>query len=170
MIIRLIGASMIIAGCAFCGVITANAQKNEISALEELIRILDSLCCELEYNRSPLPVLCKKIGSNGAGQVAAFFQGVADEMDAQIKPNVKACVHAALNSHTDIPKECRKLLLQLGDSLGRFDLDGELLNIQSVRSSAIQKLEFLHLERKEKGRTNQTLWICAGVAAAVLMI
>ena len=170
MSLRLIGALFIIAGCAVCGAVASNNQRKGIACIEQLISALDMLVCELEYHRTPLPELCRSIGANRTGELGRFFTALAEEMDSQIKPNVTACVAATLSSTTDLPREVQHLLHQLGDSLGKFDVEGEVLSLQALRTNAVQKLETMRLARKEKGKTNQTLWICAGVAAAVLMM
>lgn len=170
MIIRLMGACMVIAGCTVCGVITSCNQKKGIETLEELVWVLDSLTCELEYNRTPLPELCRRIAKSRTGMLRTFFIHLADEMDSQIKPSVPSCVGAALQNSPGLPQEVQSLLYQLGDSMGRFDVEGEILSLQALRSAAEQRLDVMRIARKEKGKTNQTLWVCAGVAAAVLMM
>lgn len=170
MIVRLLGASMVIAGCTVCGAIVSANQKKEIETLENLICVLDLLVCDLEYNRTPLPELCRKLGSSRCGTLSAFFIHLADEMDSQIKPSVSACVIAALQNTSGLTREVQNLLCQLGDSLGVFDVAGEIRSVQALRSVALQKLDAMRIVRKEKGKANQTLWVCAGVAAAVLMM
>ena len=110
MTLRFIGAFMIIAGCAVCGVISSNNQKYKITSLEDFIYTLDMFVCELEYNRTPLPELCRKIGNGSLGTLSAFLIRVAEEMDTQIKPSVTACVQAALQYATDLPRETKQLL------------------------------------------------------------
>lgn len=170
MTLRLLGAFFIIAGCAVCGVVASNNQKKGISCVEEFISALDMFACELEYHRTPLPELCRSIVADRTGELGRFFALLAEEMDSQIKPNVTACVTATLNRDTDLPREAQHLLRQLGDCLGKFDVEGEILGLQALRANAQQRLESMRTARREKGKTNQTLWICAGVAAAVLMM
>lgn len=170
MTLRLFGAFFVIAGCAVFGIIASNHQRKGIAYIEELISVLDMFACELEYHRTPLPELCRSIGANRVGELGIFFKALAEEIDSQIKPDVTACVTATLNSATDLPREVQQLLRQFGDSLGKFDVEGEILSLQALRTNAQQRLETMRIARREKGKTNQTLWICAGVAAAVLMM
>lgn len=170
MIVRLMGACMVIAGCTICGAIVSANQKKGIETLEKLVSVLDSLVCELEYNRTPLPELCRKLGRSINGILSVYFIHLADEMDSQIKPSVSACVTAALQNTSGMPREAQDLLCRLGDSLGKFDVAGEIRSLQALRSTVVQKLDAMRIIRKERGKTNQTLWVCAGVAAAVLMM
>lgn len=170
MTLRYLGALFLVLGCVACGIISSNLQRKQIHSLEELIHILDTLSCELEYKRSAIPELCRQVVSGRSSPVSGFFDKLADEIDAQVSPNIKSCACAVLEKCDDIPLITQKILRLLGDSLGQFDVEGELLCLQNVRSYAFIYLEDLRQNHKEKNKTNQTIWVCAGVLAAVLMI
>ena len=170
MSIRVIGAVLIILGTTYLGVKIAAYQNSTICMLEELCGILDYLACELEYRRLPLPELCRSVAGNKKSQIFDFFQRIAEEMDAQICPSVAACTESVLLQKDSLPDTVSILLRRLGNLLGRFDVEGEIVGLHSLRQECENVLEHLRLQKAQKGKSNQTLWICAGVMAAVLMM
>ena len=58
----------------------------------------------------------------------------------------------------------------LGASLGRFDLQGQLQGIESVRAQCRKDLAELEDNRDQRLRSYQTLGLCAGCALAILFL
>ena len=59
---------------------------------------------------------------------------------------------------------------QLGKSLGRFDLNGQLQGIEQVRAHCRRELSSLENGRDQRIRGYQTLGVCAGAALAILFV
>ncbi len=169
MSLRILGAFLIIAGCSACGLLAAGQQRKAMACTEELIGALDTLICHLEFHRTPLPQLCKVVADEKVF-LKEYFSILSDEMDSQLRPHAAACAQEAFACIGDLPWEVRQLMKQFGATIGKFDVDGEIRNLEFLRTTAQEKLIAMRQYRKEKGKTNQTLWICAGVAAAVLMM
>lgn len=70
----------------------------------------------------------------------------------------------------EIPSSVRCLLNILGDSLGRYDLSGQLEGLQAVDSACRSRGEELKLKRNEKLHSFRILGFCAGIALAVLLV
>ena len=62
------------------------------------------------------------------------------------------------------------ILSELGESLGRFDLPGQLKGLEAVRRKCLMELEALGRNRTERLRCYQTLGLCAGAALVILFI
>ena len=103
---------------------------------------------------------------NGVGQALLTL---AQELESQISPDVNACVHGML-CKVELPKPVQEAFCQLGTSLGRFDLDGQLKGLGQVQDFCRRELENLSLHREERLRSYQTLGLCAGAALAILFI
>jgi hypothetical protein len=58
----------------------------------------------------------------------------------------------------------------LGTSLGRYDLQGQLNGIESVRIRCRSDLEELERNRDVRLRSYQRLGLCAGCALAILFL
>ncbi len=167
---RWIGAALIVVGCTGCGFSIAAGKRKEEKLLHQLLQILQFMESELRYRLTPLPELCRM----GAGQVNGILQGVFlnlyRELNWQKLPDAGSCMSAAILRSGNIPGRVRRLLVQLGQTLGRFDLEGQLQGIEAVRKRCEDVLENIRKNRDQRLRSYQTLGICAGVALVIILI
>ena len=66
--------------------------------------------------------------------------------------------------------ELRRLLTELGATLGRFDLPGQLRGLDAAIRSAEESLRRLREGAPERRRSYQTLGLCTGAAVAILLL
>lgn len=168
--IRLIGAVLIVVGCSAFGFILAAAHRREMKTLRQLIGILDYMECELQYRLTPLPELTRQAAMETSGVLRNVFGRLSNELEDQISPNVANCMHSAMEQEGDIPVVTAQCLCSLGQTLGRFDLQGQLNGLESVRQMCRRKLDTLERNKQTRLRSYQTLGICAGAALAILLI
>ena len=168
--IKLVGAALIILGCGGAGFSFSMAYRREEQLLQQLIRALDYMGCELQYRMTPLPELCRQTASGRKGVIGKLFQNLASELDSQISPDVCCCLAAAAATAGDMPAKIQQAICLLGDSLGRFDLEGQLHGIDAVRSFCQAELENMAAGREVRLRSYQTLGLCAGAALAILLV
>lgn len=167
---KLIGALLVIVGCGGFGFLVAAAHRREERTLRQLIAALDYMECELHYRLPPLPELCCQVAAESNGVVKSVFALLAEELENQISPDVDSCMNAALCKVRDIPQKTYDALELLGHSLGRFDIEGQLMGLEAVRQSCRQKVDELSQNRDIRLRSYQTLGLCAGAAIAILFI
>jgi len=170
MTLRIMGAIIITIGCGCGGFLLAAAYRKEIKTLTSFIDMLNFFECELQYRSPPLADIFGSYSATRNDTISCFCSQLSQELDAQICPNVQACVLAALKKNSDIPSETANLLLKLGASLGKFSVDGQLLEIKSLRDEAQIKLEHLLSNQEAKTKNYKTLGLCAGAAIAILLI
>lgn len=165
-----IGAILIVLSCGGFGICLASGHRREETALRQLVSALDYMECELQFRLTPLPDLCRQAGSEGKGVVREVLLKLASELEAQVAPDVASCMRTALSSAGDVPARTKDALTMMGQSLGRFDLPGQLKGLDAVRSSCRRELEELTNNRDVRLRSYQTLGFCAGAALAILFI
>ena len=165
-----IGAILIIVSCGGFGFSLAAAQLREERTLRSLICALDFMECELQYRLTPLPELCRQAGNDAKGCIRETFLALAEELEAQVSPDAASCMNAALSTVRDIPRHTREALALLGQSLGRFDLAGQLKGLDAVRLTARRQLDAITTNKEPRLRSYQTLGLCAGAALAILFI
>ena len=170
MTLRIIGIVLIVVSCGGFGFITAAAYRSEIKMLREFVSVLDYMECELQFRRTTLPELCRQASCETKGVIRRLFQSLTKELEAQISPDVEHCVYATLSGMRDIPKRIRQVFILFGASLGKFDVEGQVKGLQSVRMDCRRILEGLQLNQVERIRSYRTLGICAGVAVAILLL
>lgn len=165
-----IGALFVIIGCGSVGFAMSSAHRREERTLRQLIYALDFMQCELQYRLTALPDLCRLTAGQCGGVLRTLFQTLACELEDQISPDVFYCMNTALGKTPNLPKQTEDSLRALGRTLGRFDLDGQLLGLENARQNCRTMLEKLSDNRDIRLRSYQTLSLCAGAALAILFM
>ena len=165
-----IGAALVIIGCGGFGFLMAANHRSAENALRQLTSALDFMECELRYRMTPLPQLCRDAASERTGIIRKVLTLLAMELDAQITPEVSTCMGAALAGVNGMPVSVEKVFCELGKSLGRFDLDGQLKGLEHARRQCRMELDALAVNRDVRLRSYQTLGLCAGAALAILFL
>ena len=168
--IKLFGVILVVSACGGVGFVLASNHKREENALQQLVCILDFMMCELQYRITPLPVLCGMVGREFPQLPGRIFAELAGEMELQIYPDAECCMGVVLSRCRDLPPITKNEIIQLGRSLGRFDLEGQLRGLEAVRQDCRVRLEQLSENRDNRLRSYQTLGLCAGAALAILLI
>ena len=163
-----IGALLIVASCGCVGFGMAVSCRREERDLRELMGALDMMAWELQYRLTPLPQLCRLASEKGTGIVSQIFFQLAEELSIRVMPDVESCMkQISVKVSSEKLREC---LVHLGKSLGRFDVDGQLKGLESVRNLCRLELDRLSANRENRLRSYQTLGLCAGAALAILFV
>ena len=167
---KVIGALLIIAGSSCFGFSLAVSHKADIKALRQLILILEYMKSELQYRLTPLPQLCRQAAGESSGVMRELFTKLWKELENQIAPDVNVCMNAAIAQCGGLPMYTGECVNMLGQTLGRFDLQGQISGLDSVRQACHVKLEALEADKEARLRSYQTLCLCTGAALAILLL
>ena len=167
---KLLGAVLIMVGCGYCGFSLTAACKREERILRQLTQVLDYMQCELHFRLTPLPDLCKQAGNQYRNCVGKFFADLSDRLESHQSPDVSGCVTASLAARKDLPYKVVQTLELLGTSLGRFDVEGQIRGLESVRGHCKVELDRIAINREARLRGYQTLGLCTGAALVILFV
>lgn len=170
MTIKLIGAFLVFAGCGGFGFAMAAAHRREETALRQYLIALEFMECDLSCRLTPLPQLCRAAAGAVTGCVHTLLVRLAEELEAQVAPDAASCVRAAIVETPGLPDTLAEQFTELGASLGRFDLPGQLKGLRSAAARAKLSLDTLSENREGRLRSYQTLGLCAGAALAILFL
>lgn len=170
MLLKWIGAALVVTACGGCGFVMAQNYKKEERYLRSLMRALDTMISELSYRRTPLPQLLITAAEHADGELKNLLKNLARELERQITPDVGCCMEVVLGGYPSLPKLSAQVLHMLGRSLGQFDLSGQLRELDAVKSECARLLEIHSQDRENRVRNYQTLGLCAGAALAILFI
>lgn len=165
-----IGAILIIAACVGFGLMISGFHRKEVAGLKKLISALNFMECELQYRMPALPELLRRTATECDGNLKKVFHNLAAELDEQVSPDVKHCMNFVLDRAKDIPNETKVCLLMLGESLGQFDLQGQIKSLENVRRECKERLSNLLGNADVRLRSYQTLGVCAGAALIILLM
>ncbi len=170
MLLKFIGAFCVIIGCGAVGFRIAAVYRYEEKCMRQLLDTVSYMIWELNYRLTPLPTLCRQAASRKNGAVYRFLLNLANEMDAQLSPNVALCCKVCLDKQKDLPTQSRKLIEILGSNLGKFDLDGQIDSLNTLKAEIQRQLESHCKDKDVRIRSYQTLGLCAGAAMAILFV
>ena len=170
MMVKWIGALFIILSCFSFGIIFSLSYKKELNSLNALIHTLDFMECELQFRMTPLPELCRKTAMETDGVLRKVFTELSNELEDQISPDVQSCMYCVINRIPNIPQTTKESLNLLGKNLGRFDLQGQLRGLETVREESRIKLNKLLMNSDMRIKSYQTIGLCAGAALVILLI
>lgn len=170
MTVKLFGALMIILACGSFGFVLASNHRSELKILKQFISALDYMECELQYRLCPLPELCRMTAGETEGPLKKMFLMLSQELEDQISPDVRRCVHSVLSQNGNLPGGTVECFRLLGDNLGRFDLSGQLKGLETVRNECGIKLNKLSSTSEVRVRSYQTIGLCAGAALVILLM
>lgn len=170
MTLKTLGAILVLIGCGGFGILIAAAHRREVNALRHLILAIDYMSSQLQYQLTPLPELCSRTADMSKGTVKTFFAALSKQLQCQVSPNVQKCVDAVLSCDLSIPVQTRDVIAQLGDTLGCFDVQGQLQALSGARTQAETVLSSCLHNQDVRLRSYQTLSLCAGAALAILFI
>lgn len=167
---KVFGAFFIVIGCGGWGFLMAGQYLSKIKSLRQIVSALEYMTCELQYRATPLPQLCMQTAENCNGKIRYVFCELSKELDAQISPNVSCCMDAVLAKPNDLMPTMENIFRQLGTVLGKYDIQGQLTELDGIRQECRQMLNTLQCNRDANMRSYQTLGLCAGAAIAIIFI
>ena len=168
--LRLIGAFIVISACGGFGFLLARNYKNQERALFQFQRALSYISCDLAYKSAILPELCTEAAGLVNGSVQKVFLLLAQQLQSGDCPDASSAMEQALKTVANVAPNLQRLLLQLGQCLGRFDLDGQLKELDAVSVECRKILDEMRMNRTNRIRNYQTLGLCAGAALAILLV
>lgn len=170
MTVKLFGAICVIFGCAGFGFIIAENARREISAMRQLISVLDFIECELSCRMTPLAQLCRLAATITHGCIKRLLIRVAEELERHKALSVDKCIISAVKRCPDVPPLAAQRFVELGKTLGVFDLPGQLKCIRGLNTENARILDVLIGEHNARNKSCKTLGLCAGVALVILFI
>lgn len=167
--VKILGACCIFVGCGSFGFAMASASRREETELRRLIAALEFMSCELSYRMTPLSTLCRLAARDSGGTVRWFLNELSQALERQTEPDVQTCIRELL---VMLPpsKYLNRQLRELGTTLGRFDLPGQLRGLENAIRSTEEALRAMRDGAADRRRSYQTLGLCAGAAMAILFL
>lgn len=168
--LKWIGAVLIVGGCGWGGFSMAGYYRSTERYLAELARGLEYMISELRFRAPPLPDLLKNTAAVLRGPVAAVLDKFSQVLTGSSPCQAGEGMIQVLQEFPLCPGEVYNLMNQLGNSLGVFDLDGQLRELESLKEDCQRILSRFRQGRDERLRSYQTLGLCAGAALALILI
>ena len=168
--LKIIGVILTVLSCGILGFQISATYIYEVSLFRKLIRVLGLMENMLLYQCTPLPELCRFAANESSGKLRQLCEKFASSLDMQISPNVSECMENVLSDTEGLSKKFAGIVKDLGMTLGKFDVDGQVNGIRSVRNNCESILKELETDQSMRIRSIKTIGICAGAAIAILLV
>ncbi len=168
--IRWLGMFLIGGAAAFVGFSAALRVRQTTMQLRQLLDALEVMRCELRFTMTPLPRLCQVVVQTAHGTVKTLFTHLQGCLENSDSPEQAMRNAIARTKRLTLPDEILFSLLELGQTLGKFDLDGQISMLEMSQKRIRLCLERYEKDQAQRCRSYQTLGLCAGAALILLMI
>lgn len=168
MSVKISGALLIVVCCGGIGILLANTHRQEVRLLRLLLHLLELMRSEISYRLTPVPVLCRVCAESLSDPLQGILITVAEKLDSQSCCDVAGAFRQTLEQE-DLPPVTAGMLLSLGQTLGRFDLQGQLNGLCACTQECTYKLKELEYNQRQRLRSYRTLGFCAGAALVILL-
>ena len=166
---KILGALLVTSCCGGFGILLAHSHRRTIKLLYELLRILNLMTSELEYRLTPVPELCHLCAQELSQPLCCVFERISQQLECQTAPDVAAVMEQVLQEDMQLPPVILTFLRQLGQTLGRYDLNGQLRGLNHCIETCRHQLEELEHNQQQRLRTYRTMGFCIGAALAILL-
>lgn len=169
--LKLLGTLCVITGAIWCGSGAVGELRRRALALEELHAALIWLEEELTFRLTPLPQLLEQLGKSRQGEVGRFFQEAAELLVKAPEGGLRQSWRQAMVRRLSLlrPEE-RQVLLELGQTLGRYDAQTQRQALaQGARRLAVFRDEARE-EVRRLGKVYAALSLAGGAAVILVLV
>lgn len=168
--LKLIGAILVIGGAGGFGISKGCLFLRQMRQLRDFSAALEILKCEMNYTLLPPGKLCEVTARRSRGVCAQFFLNFATFLQSGA-PRTRAASRAMDETRgLCLPSDAKLALLELFETVGRYDLDGENRLLQLTMHRLNAALARTESEKRPLVRSYAALGISVGVALTILMV
>ena len=164
---RLTGAALLTAAGVLAGLLCEGELRARAARLESLCRMLERMAFELGRFCTPLPALFDRLAGQLDGEAAALCGRVRRGLEQLGERDMAGIWTGAL---APLPAGERRLLLPLGQVLGRYGAEQQLQAIESCRADLERLRDEARTACREKGRVYVGVSAAGAAALAVLLL
>lgn len=170
--LKMIGLSMILAASSAMGLRLAATAKRQQTQTLALIDAILRLRHELQCSLTPLPQAFSLLSRSENREIGAFFGNIATRVQCADGCAVGFACRRALTKTAGLclPEAARQALISLFDTLGKYDLEGNLQALDLALSRLREQARTLRDQVRGRCRTYLTLGVCTGLAVAVILL
>lgn len=171
MLIKLIGAVVLIGACSLIGFSLAADCTKRPKTLRELQALLQMFENEISYLSNLLSDAFLSIHNNSNLEAAVLFKEAANNLEEKGTTAGAAWEKAVKESYSQLSlnKEDKAILITFGKMLGNSDLEGQVNNIKLVSS----QLKLQEIKSEETRRKNEKMYrslgVLSGLAIAIIL-
>ena len=166
MIVTVLGAACVGAGCAGIGFLAFMRLENRVRLLSAFAGLCDRLASEIGFRLTPLPELAGRLEN----PVLQKFWSYIQKHYALFGGETYAEVWKQAVMEMDLPEIDRMLISDMGDVLGSYDAENQTRSLSVIREQLAISLEMARERRQKQGRMAGMMGILCGALLIVVLI
>lgn len=160
---------MTVGATTLIGLKKVDSLKAGIAALEGILNALELMRSEVYFKLTPIPEIIKNLAAITDAPVNEFFIQCSERIDKEDFDVVwNQTLQLTLSGY--IGADDLRVLQQLGDVMGRYDLEGQLRSIDAASTRLTKSLAATQQDRANNSKVYTALGMAAGVVAVVLIL
>ena len=166
--VRFLGAMMIFFAVSFFGIYLSDNIKRKRERLETEEKIIEEISVMIRWNSLTLNEIAEELFNNKIYSNVEFLKKLSECCNG--KCSFPAAWENAVLSDKNLCKEEKKVLLEVGATLGTTDKEGQLSALE-LYGARIKKMEESEAEKyRIKGRMYRSLGVTAGAMIGIIII
>lgn len=165
------GAVLILMGSLGCAWNMSREEKQRLQTLRELSAAVSALGAELSLHLTDLPQLTGLMAERAPGDAGRFFTLLAGRMEMLGERSFSSLwQEVARETLKHLDGDSLAVFLNLGDTLGRYEVGEQLAALEGCRTALDRAAEELSAALPDRRRISFGLWSAAGALLAILLI
>ena len=172
MILQIIGALAVIAGCSGLGLYFSSKEGFRIRELQELKKALLILSSEIDFMRAPLNIACANIAKRTESTVAALFQQFSELLatgEGETAYQLWVSAVAGIKDKTFMADEDLSVVDGFGKTLGYLDKHMQQNAINYAVGYIDEKVASLQVLGDKNKRMYRSLGVIGGLLITVVL-
>lgn len=174
MVIKIIGALMIIISGTMTGIDLSNRFVTRIKQLTQIKKMLILISGEIKYNNSNIRFALEKISSNADPFISNFLKMVYEKLDNLNGTDIyniwKECGQQYFSNESCLNEQDIKKIIEIGEFLGITDRETQINNFELYLEQIQIDITEAEKMRENKCRVYKTIGTMAGMLISVVII
>lgn len=150
------------------GMLISQKYRNREKQLKEIKNAFHILETKIRFTYAPMPEIFGEIAEGTSGPVSNIFALAKEKMKETSAG--RAWEEAIEEENTELRKEDKEVLKELGVLLGKTDVEGQISQIKVTNIFLEEQIEKAGQERKKNEKLYKTLGMVTGLAIIIVLI
>lgn len=171
--LKLLGTVLIISSFSALGMSMRQRLKTRIYALITMISALDFLCGEIRFKLTSLPEIISRLAQEGGTAAQRLFSELEQEMEKQDGLSLSykwLKTFREVGPETGLAREEIDILCSLSSSIGQYDIEQQMKNLEYARKRLESCLVMAKSELQMRGNVYRACTIAAGIMLVLILI
>lgn len=173
MMLKIIGAVLIVISCGMGGIVYSNRYINRLDSLKSLSICIEMLRSEIAYGHIPLQQASRSIAKKVRGPVADIFSDFADQLKSKRGYTAHQAFKKAIDKNAGrlcINQEEMGLFMTLGNMMGTSDTENQEKSLNLLSKQLEVLIERAMSEMDKNVKMYRNLGLLGGIGLAILLI